>query len=595
MNKYYLILIGCLLLLNACTNKSENSIPDSPNIILIITDDQGYGDFGFYGNPHVRTPFLDSLARMSTRFNQFYVCPVCAPTRAGLMTGRYALHTGVYDTYNGGAIMHADEVTLAEILKDAGYVTGIFGKWHLGDSYPFRPGDQGFKTSLVHRAGGIGQPGDHFGNFTRPDSSYFNPVLLRDGKEINTKGFCSDVFTRAAIEFIEEHCSDEVDQPFFLYLAYNAPHTPLQLPGEYLEMYKDINISSGDYPDRGRFPDMNAKDIEDARRVYGMVTNIDDNLQLLFNKLTELEMIERTLIVFLTDNGPQQRRYTAGFRERKGSVYEGGIRVPSFWYWKGNLTGNFEINDPAANIDVLPTILDLCGIDLPTGLDLDGRSLAALLRGEVSSLPERTLFFEWQRGFTEPYRNIAVRKGDYKMVGNIEYPEDPAGLELYHISDDPYELNDISKENTEMIHTLKSEFDRWYSEVIANEKLVTPPRIIIGSDNENPVILNRNDWKGAKAKQWGSADAYGYWDVTFAADGLYNVKLQFADHFSREGRIFIRAGTVRRSLVNQDTTTNRLLLPDVPFREGDYMLEAWYDSWGKVYTPMYVEIEKSSE
>jgi len=595
MKKIFWLLVFCLCLFNACGDQASFPESDSPNIILIITDDQGYGDFGFYGNPHVRTPFLDNLARMSTRFNQFYVCPVCAPTRAGLMTGRYALHTGVYDTYNGGAIMHADEVTLAEILKDAGYSTGIFGKWHLGDSYPFRPADQGFQESLVHRAGGIGQPGDHFGNFTRPDSSYFNSFLYRDGREVETQGYCSDVFTGAAMEFIEKNCSDDINQPFFIYLAYNAPHTPLQVPGEYLEMYRDIDISIGDYPDKGQFPEMNEKDIDDARRVYGMVTNIDDNLQLLFNKLTELELIERTLIVFLTDNGPQQRRYTAGLRERKGSVYEGGIRVPCFWYWKGHLTDNFEIDDPAANIDVLPTILDLCGIDLPKGIDLDGRSLAPLLRGEVSSLPERTLFFEWQRGFTEPYRNIAVRKGDYKMVGNIEYSEDPAGLELYHISDDPYELNDISKKNPEMVHTLKSEFDRWYSKMIVNEKLVTPPRIIIGSENENPVILNRNDWKGAKAKQWSSPDAYGYWDVTFAEDGLYNVKLRFADHFTREGRIFIRAGTVQRSMVNQDTTTNRLLLPDVPFREGDYMLEAWYDSWGKVYTPIYVEVEKSSE
>lgn len=588
-----MLLVFSLSLLNACSDQARIPETDSPNIILIITDDQGYGDFGFYGNPHVKTPFLDSLARMSTRFNQFYVCPVCAPTRAGLMTGRYALRTGVYDTYNGGAIMHADEVTLAEILKDAGYSTGIFGKWHLGDSYPFRPVDQGFKTSLVHHAGGIGQPGDHFGNFMRPDSSYFNPILFRDGNEAETEGYCSDIFTRAAIEFIENHFREGVNNPFFLYLAFNAPHTPLQLPGEYLEMYKDIEITPGNYPEKGRFPEMNAKDSEDAKRVYGMVTNIDDNLNLLFHKLTELELVEHTLIVFLTDNGPQQRRYTAGFRERKGSVYEGGIRVPSFWYWKGNFTEDFEIDDPAANIDILPTLLELCGVNIPSGLDLDGRSLAPLLWGEVETLPERTLFFEWQRGYTEPYRNIAIRKGNYKMVGNIEYFEDPAGLELYHIFNDPYEMNDIGKENPEMVNDLKNEFDQWYSEVIANRKLVIPPRIIIGTDKENPVILNRNDWKGAKAMQWRSPDAYGYWDVTFAAGGLYDVRIQFADHFSREGRIFIRAGTIQRSLMNRDTTINQILLTDVPFREGDCMLEAWYDSWGRIYTPIFVEIEKN--
>ncbi|KPK88234.1 MAG: hypothetical protein AMS27_00170 [Bacteroides sp. SM23_62_1] len=581
-----------MVLLYGCKEKSKIQNTNSPNIILIITDDQGYGDFGFYGNPHVKTPFLDSLARISIRFNQFYVCPVCAPTRAGLMTGRYALCTGVYDTYNGGAIMHTDEVTLAEILKDGGYSTGIFGKWHLGDSYPFRPADQGFQTSLVHHAGGIGQPGDHFNNFIRTDSSYFNPVLFRDGKEVETQGYCSDIFTRAAIDFIEKVTRDQNNKPFFLYLAYNAPHTPLQLPGEYSDMYKDVDITSGDYPDRGKFPEMNARDIEDARRVYGMVTNIDDNLRLLFNKLAELELVEQTLIIFLTDNGPQQRRYTAGFRERKGSVYEGGIRVPSFWYWKGNLTSDFDIDDPAANIDVLPTILDLCGIDVPNELKLNGRSLVPLIMQEADALPERILFFEWQRGFTEPYRNIAVRKGNYKVVGNIEYFEDPVRLELYHISDDPYELSDISTKNPEMVNMLKNEFDRWYSEVITGEKLVNPPRIIIGSDHENPVILNRNDWKSAKAKLWNSPDAYGYWDVTFATDGLYDVKIQFADHLSRAGRIYIRAGTVQRSRANQDTTTSHIILPDIPFREGDYMFETWYESWGGIYTPVFVKIKK---
>jgi len=592
MNKYCLVLFGCLLILSACTNKSEISNANLPNVILIITDDQGYGDFGFYGNPHIKTPFLDNLAAMSTRFNQFYVCPVCAPTRAGLMTGRYALRTGVYDTYNGGAIMHADEVTLAEILKNAGYSTGIFGKWHLGDSYPFRPVDQGFNTSLIHHAGGIGQPGDHFNNFMNPDSSYFNPVLFSNGNEVKTEGYCSDIFTMAAMDFIENNQRDKVNKPFFLYLAFNAPHTPLQLPGEYFDMYKDVSITSGNYPDKGSFPEMNAKDIEDAKRVYGMVTNIDNNLQLLFQKLTELELVEHTIIIFLTDNGPQQRRYTAGFRERKGSVYEGGIRVPSFWYWKGNFAENFEIDDPAANIDVLPTILDLCNVNIPPGLDLDGRSLTPLIRGEVKALPERTLFFEWQRGYTEPYRNIAVRKGNYKMVGNIEYYEDPIGLELYHITDDPYEMNDISDINPGIVKDLKIELDQWYSEVISNEKLVNPPRIIIGSDHENPVILNRNDWKSPKAKQWDSPDAYGYWDITFVSDGQYDVIIHFADHFTREGRIYIRSGTIQRSMVNRDTTTNQLILPDIPFREGDYMFEAWYDSWGRIYTPIYVEIEK---
>ena len=199
-----------------------------PNVILIITDDQGYGDFGFTGNPHVKTPVLDNFAKQSIRFNNFYVCPVSAPTRAGLMTGRYSLRTGVRDTYNGGAMMASSEVTIAEMLREGGYATGIFGKWHLGDNYPMRPCDQGFDESLIHLAGGMGQPGD-FTTWPRGDSSYFDPVLWHNGKQQKYDGYCSDIFTSNAVDFLEKNRS----RPFFCYLAFNAPHTPLQVPERY--------------------------------------------------------------------------------------------------------------------------------------------------------------------------------------------------------------------------------------------------------------------------------------------------------------------------------------------------------------------------
>jgi arylsulfatase A-like enzyme len=198
-----------------------------PNVVLVITDDQGYGDLGFTGNPHVKTPVLDNFARESIRFNQFYVSPVCAPTRASLMTGRFSLRTGVRDTYNGGAIMAPEEVTIAEILKNAGYTTGAFGKWHLGDNYPSRPNDQGFDESLIHLSGGMGQPGD-FTTFAKGDSSYFNPVLWHNGEQKAYEGYCSDIFAGEAVTFIEKNQG----KPFFCYLAFNAPHTPLQVPEE---------------------------------------------------------------------------------------------------------------------------------------------------------------------------------------------------------------------------------------------------------------------------------------------------------------------------------------------------------------------------
>jgi arylsulfatase A-like enzyme len=215
-------------------------MPEHPNVILIITDDQGYGDFGYTGNTHVKTPVLDNLARQSIRFSNFYVCPVSAPTRAGLMTGRYSLRTGVRDTYNGGAMMASSEVTIAEILKAAGYVTGHFGKWHLGDNYPMRPTDQGFDESVMHLAGGMGQPGD-FTTWPRGDSSYFDPVLWHNGKQQRYNGYCTDIFAGEAIRFIEENKS----RPFFCYLAFNAPHTPLQVPDDYYKIYRNMDPSTG--------------------------------------------------------------------------------------------------------------------------------------------------------------------------------------------------------------------------------------------------------------------------------------------------------------------------------------------------------------
>jgi len=286
-----------------------------PNIILCITDDQGFGDLGFHGNPDIQTPVMDRLALQSVRFSHFYVSPVCAPTRASLMTGRYSLRTGVYDTYNGGAIMAAEELTVAEVLRSAGYATGIFGKWHLGDNYPFRPQDQGFERSLIHQGGGIGQVGD-VRNYFKYDKSYFDPVLLKNSVPVQTQGYCSDVFTDAAIDFIKENRK----RPFFLYLSFNAPHTPLQVPDEYYRKYKVLELSPDSYPRKGRsLPDMSEYDKDAARKVYAMVNNIDDNLGRLLRKVESLGLDSNTVVIFLTDNGPEQNRYRAGLRGRKSA------------------------------------------------------------------------------------------------------------------------------------------------------------------------------------------------------------------------------------------------------------------------------------
>lgn len=350
----------------ACAPYITAQPENHPNVILIITDDQGFGDFGFTGNPHVKTPVLDNFAKQSIRFNNFYVCPVSAPTRAGLMTGRYSLRTGVRDTYNGGAMMAASEVTIAEMLKEAGYATGIFGKWHLGDNYPMRPCDQGFDESLIHLSGGMGQPGD-ITTWPRGDSSYFDPVLWHNGKQQKYDGYCSDIFASNAVEFLEKNRN----QPFFCYLAFNAPHTPLQVPERYYNMYRDTDPSKGFENDNRPFPQMNEKDKMDARRVYAMVTNIDDNIGRLLKKLQDLDIAGNTVVIFMTDNGPQQRRYNAGMRGLKTSVYRGGVRVPFWLSYPALNARNVEVEANAANIDVLPTVADLCKVKIPEGRKIE--------------------------------------------------------------------------------------------------------------------------------------------------------------------------------------------------------------------------------
>ena len=583
-----------MLALAACVSTSERSVLNPPNIILVITDDQGYGDLGIHGNPFIRTPVLDSLAQKSTRIDPFYVSPVCAPTRSSLMTGRYHLRTGVYDTYNGGAMMAPGELTVAEVLADNGYHTAMVGKWHLGDTYPMRPMDQGFQYSLAHKGGGIGQPGDDFENFIRNDSSYFDPYLWENGKQVRRKGYCSDVFTDQAIQFIREHESEGGEDPFFLYLSYNAPHTPLQLPESYEQEYREMDYGPDDFKVSGaRVSNMSRKDMSDARKVYGMVSNIDDNLGQLLRTLEELKIEENTLLVFLTDNGPQQRRYSAGLNSGKGSVMEGGIRVPCMFYWKDKLEESRLITTPSAHIDILPTLLEFAGV--PAVDNIDGISLYPALTGKNSMVEERPLFFVWARGYPQRYTNMAVRKGRYKLAGQTVHGEAEDLLQLFDLENDPYELSDISKEHPELKAGLQKELDEWYEEIIVSPNLVDPPRMLVGTVHENPVILGRNDWKGPKAMQWGSVNAFGYYDITIEDPGPYDVKMIFKDPLPAAGEAKIRAGSRQYWISNSDTTIHELSINNVLFDPGNHAFEGWYQVRGSVYSPICIEISKQAK
>ncbi|MCY4121082.1 MAG: arylsulfatase, partial [Acidobacteria bacterium] len=277
-----------------------------PNIVLIITDDQGWAQLGSHGDPVLQTPHLDRLAAESVEMTRFYVSPVCAPTRAALLTGRYNYRTGVVDTYIGRAMMEPGEITIAEMLRDAGYRTGIFGKWHLGDNYPLRSTDQGFDESVVHRGGGIGQPSD-----PPAGSDYFDPILFHNGEQKRYRGYVTDILVDEAIRWI----GDGGDRPFFAYVPTNAPHSPYLVPDSYRQPYSAQGLSDRD------------------ARIYGMITNIDDNAGRLLAHLEERDLSGDTIVIFMTDNGPTTRLYHAGLRAQKGSVYENGIRVPFFARW----------------------------------------------------------------------------------------------------------------------------------------------------------------------------------------------------------------------------------------------------------------------
>lgn len=450
-----------------------------PNVVLVMTDDQGYGDLGLHGNEHLQTPNVDRFGQDGIQFTRFYVSPVCAPTRASLMTGRYHYRTGVIHTSRGGAKMFGDEVTVAEILAEAGYQTGIFGKWHLGDNYPMRPQDQGFAESLVHRSGGIGQTPD------KPNS-YFDSKLVHNGHEIQAEGYCTDVFFQAALDFIEQS-SDQNAQPFFACVPLNAPHTPLEVSDELVKPYLDKGLD------------------ETTAKVYAMVQNIDDNFGRLLAKLDELKLRDNTLVIFLTDNGAQQKRFNGGLRGRKASVYEGGIRVPCFLQWPGGFEGGKKVDRIAAHIDLLPTIVEVCaGVEFLTPSDtrhrnhLDGVSLLPLLHGAADDWPERFLFFQCHRGLTPTqFQNAAVVSQNFKLVcspGTFSREDfslrAETKFELYNLAEDAAESQDVTRQDTKTLRRLQAEYIDWFRNVKATRKFA-PGVIHIGDPAQDRIHLCR--------------------------------------------------------------------------------------------------------
>lgn len=522
-----------LALFTVCVNAA-----DRPNVVLIMTDDQGYGDFGATGNPIIETPQLDAMAGRSASMRNFYVCPVCTPTRASLMTGRYNYRTRAIDTYIGRAMMEPAEVTIAEVLSAAGYATGIFGKWHLGDCYPLRAIDQGFDEALIHRGGGIAQPSEPRENQRR----YTNPILFHNGEQVETKGYCTDVYFDAAFDFIA--ASQQADRPFFAYIPTNAPHSPYHDVPEDLRqhyMQKDLTKIMANKPGPKRL----AEEVDKLARIAAMITNIDRNVGRLFDKLEELQLLENTLVIFLVDNGPNTKRYVGPYRGSKTGVHEGGIRSPLWLHWPQGLQAGAKSDKISAHIDLMPTILEACQVEQPNDVELDGRSLLPLLKGQSPDWPERYIATQWHRGDVPVrYHHFMIRDSQWKLLNNskpmIEQLETPPEFELYDLVADPGESTNLIDEHPEVFKRMKIAYDQWFDDVSnTRPDNYAPPRIIIGSDHETSTALTRQDWR-SRQEGW-HAGTTGHWEVDIAAAGPYNLQV-LLDEGSTGGEITLHIG-----------------------------------------------------
>jgi len=509
-----LIVTAALLALSA--TPFAHAAPDArPNVILVITDDQGYGDVAAHGNTMIQTPHLDQLYAESVRLTDFHVDPTCSPTRSALMSGRYSTRTGVWHTIMGRSLMSPTEVTLAELFKAGGYRTGMFGKWHLGDNFPCRPQDQGFDEAFYHGGGGVGQGPDYWGN------DYFDDTYFRNGKPEKVAGYCTDVWFDNALEFIEKN----KDRPFFVYLSTNAPHGPYLVDEKYWKPYAEQGV-----------PDTMA-------HFYGMITNIDENLGGLMSKLRTWGLEENTILIFMTDNGTAAgigrrkngpgtwRGFNAGMRAGKGSEYDGGHRVPFFIRWpKGRIGGPRDVDQLTAHVDVLPTLADLCGLKRPDGPPLDGTSLAPLLRGEAGPWPDRTLFVHSQRiPYPEKWRKCAVMTERWRLVG---------GAELYDIEADPGQKNDVAAQHPAVVEQLRAAYDDWWKSLsVVFDDFVY---IGIGSDAEpRRVQLHPHDWHVANQSlsSWHQGHVRsghmgnGFWAIEVMRPGKYEFELRrWPDH-----------------------------------------------------------------
>ena len=409
-----------------CVSSLLAQPPRKPNVVVILTDDQGWGDLSLHGNPNLSTPNIDAMARDGAEVEHFYVCAVCSPTRAEFLTGRYHSRMGVHSTSTGGERFNHEEQTIADVFRDAGYATAAYGKWHSGMQYPYHPNARGFD--------------DYYGFCSGHWGDYYSPMLEHNGQIVKGNGFIVDDLTDHAIDFIDQHR----DQPFFVYLPLNTPHSPMQVPDPYWDKFKAKEIT----PDPAK---ENAKkqNLIHTRAALAMCENIDANVGRLIQHLEKTKLADDTIVVYFSDNGPNGSRFNGGMRGRKGSTHEGGLRSPCLIRYPRKIQGGTKVKRIAAAIDLLPTLAEFAGLKLDSPKPLDGKSVAPLLRQDSTEWPERMLFSTWNM-------KSSVRTDRFRMQ---------AGGGLYDLVNDPGETKDVSTQHSDVANTLRTALTGWVKEV----------------------------------------------------------------------------------------------------------------------------------
>ncbi len=487
-----------------------------PNVVFVLTDDQGYPPIGANGHPFIETPNMDAMHATSVRFEQFHSGTTCAPTRAGLMTGHHCNSTGVWHTVGGRSLLRRDEWTLADALRENGYRTALFGKWHLGDTYPYRPQDRGFDTVICHGGGGVGQQPDAWGN------DYFDDTYMVGDKAVPHNGYCTDVFFREAMNFIENNA----DRPFFCMISTNAPHSPFNVEPEYRNRYTDKT------------------DAEGYARFLGMITNIDENLGTLRDKLRELNIENNTILIFMSDNGQtggqrEPQIYNAGMRGMKGSPYEGGHRIPFLLHWPdGGFATARSVEELTSYVDFMPTILDLCGISVPEHRTFHGESLVPLMRGETDEhWRSRTVVTDTQRTpHPIKWRLSCVMQHTWRLVNRDE---------LYELSTDPGQTTNIADQHPDRVAELRQAYEAWWNLCSARQEEAIP--LVLGGEDEPETVLYTFDMRNTDdtSVSWNQNQirsghaCNGWWEVSVEQDGLYEFELR---RWPKDAGYPIRAG-----------------------------------------------------